>query len=92
MPYIRKEMRETFDYHIESLVDLVANEEDDRTPRSGIFNYIISALLWRYLRQEGMSYNRLNSLIGVLECAKMELYRRMAVPYEDEAIKRNGDI
>ncbi len=32
-----------------------------------------------------------NALIGVLESAKLELYRRMIAPYEDVKMKENGD-
>ena len=28
----------------------------------------------------------------MLECAKLELYRRVAAPYEDEKIDQNGDV
>jgi hypothetical protein len=31
-------------------------------------------------------------MIGALECAKLELYRRLASPYEDLKIADNGDI
>jgi len=30
--------------------------------------------------------------VGVLECAKLELYRRIAAPYEDEKIVETGDV
>jgi len=30
--------------------------------------------------------------VGVLECAKMELYRRVAAPYEDKKKEENGDV
>ena len=33
-----------------------------------------------------------NAIIGALECAKAEWYRRMIAPYEDKAIERNGDV
>jgi hypothetical protein len=33
-----------------------------------------------------------NEAIGVLECAKLELYRRVAAPYEDEKIAESGDV
>ena len=39
-----------------------------------------------------VEYARINELIGVLECAKLELYRRIAVPYEDTKIAENGDV
>ena len=35
---------------------------------------------------------KLIPLIGVLECAKLELYRRVAAPYEDDKIDENGDV
>jgi hypothetical protein len=31
-------------------------------------------------------------MIGVLECAKLELYRRVAAPYEDAKCEDNGDV
>jgi len=37
-------------------------------------------------------YDKLNRMIGMLECCKLELYRRLAAPYEDIAKERNGDI
>ena len=30
--------------------------------------------------------------MGALECAKLELYRRVAAPYEDVKIMENGDV
>ncbi len=39
-----------------------------------------------------LRYSKINSLIGVLECAKLELYRRVAAPYENDKIDENGDV
>ena len=36
--------------------------------------------------------DELNAAIGVLECAKLELYRRVVAMYEDGKIKENGDV
>ena len=58
----------------------------------GELNYLFTAAIVEYLDLQGTSYGVLNSVIGVLECAKLELYRRIAVPYEDEKIKENGDV
>ena len=38
------------------------------------------------------NYALYNAVIGVLECAKMELYRRQISPYEDRKIAENGDV
>ncbi len=33
-----------------------------------------------------------NAVVGALECAKLELYRRMVAPYENGKIAENGDV
>ena len=33
-----------------------------------------------------------NAIVGALECAKMEWYRRMTVPYENKKIESEGDV
>jgi hypothetical protein len=59
---------------------------------AGELNYTITQLCLAYLAQEGLSYSALNEVVGVLECAKLELYRRAAAPYEDEKASLNGDV
>ena len=47
----------------------------------------------RYLVDKGgIRYAHLNEAIGALESAKLELYRRLAAPYEDEKIRESGDV
>lgn len=41
-------------------------------------------------RFEGNS--KKSEIIGALECCKLELYRRIAAPYEDIKIGENGDV
>jgi hypothetical protein len=82
MPYIMKKAKER-------LLDSGGYEEFDNI---GEVNYTITTILHDYIEQKGMRYSTINDLIGVLECAKMELYRRIAVPYEDVKIKENGDV
>jgi hypothetical protein len=46
-----------------------------------------------YLKDKGeIRYARLNEVIGAIDCAKLELYRRIAAPYEDKKITENGDV
>lgn len=59
---------------------------------AGELNYLISKLVDRYVESRGASYKVYNEVIGVLECAKLEYYRRRLAPYEDGAVERNGDI
>ena len=68
------------------------------TPASpGELNYAITMLVDAYLPRSTetagrLRYAHLNEAIGVLECAKLELYRRVAAPYEDEKITESGDV
>ena len=76
MPYIKKERREEIE-ELESIGEL---------------NYFITTMCKSWLEQHGTSYTSINDVIGALECAKLEFYRRIAVPYEDIKIKENGDV
>jgi len=58
----------------------------------GALNYAITTLIDDYLSSKGLQYSEVNAVIGALECAKLELYRRVAAPYEDHKIYENGDV
>ena len=90
MPYISQEKRMLLAPPLASLAAGVFVEESKN--QAGVLNYCISALLNEVLKTNGISYRNINELIGVLECAKLELYRRVASPYEDEKIQSNGDV
>lgn len=61
--------------------------------KPGEVNYAITKLLVDWLNENGgVTYTTLNTLIGALECAKLELYRRIAAPYEDKKCAENGDV
>ena len=79
MPYIRQERRDAI---------LAGAKPQD----AGELNFAISVLVDNYLKDKGIKYAHLNEVIGALDCAKLELYRRVAAPYEDEKIKQNGDV
>lgn len=84
MPYISKAAREHLHKPIVELKLKIST--------CGELNYTITKLLALYLESEVVSYTSLNEVIGVLECAKMEMYRRIAAPYEDKKKKENGDV
>lgn len=80
MPYITADARVR--------IDKTGNPE---TP--GELNYAITRLVDAYLIQRGgIRYAHLNEVIGALECAKLELYRRIAAPYEDQKRSETGDV
>lgn len=84
MPYIKQEFRPDLDPHIEALGRLVQSD--------GEMNYVISRLVSRRYGALEWSYDMIARAVGALECVKLEFYRRLAGPYEDKAIVRNGDI
>jgi len=63
---------------------------DPRTP--GELNYSFTVTAKDYLRLKGLSYTHINDVLGALEGAKLEFYRRVVVPYEEGKIKENGDV
>lgn len=91
MPYIKNEDRQ----HVDELIEKLSHEVRlyDEKDKLGVLNYCISRLLSKSLvKPSGWRYYLLNNAIGVLECVKQELYRRVIGPYEDKAIDKNGDI
>lgn len=70
-----------------------ASLEDGRVPgEAGELNYLVTKLVDAFLMKTGLSYKNINQAIGVLECAKLELYRRIAAPYEDQKCRDNGEV
>jgi hypothetical protein len=86
MPYITQVERAKVD----TIVSF--NDIKDASLTVGQLNYIITKILHNYLDQSGKNYTNMNNVIGVLECAKLELYRRQLAPYEDLKIQLNGDV
>jgi len=86
MPYIKQETRKIIDSYLKHILDII----EDCT--EGDLNYIITRIVHQWIKHEGLNYKNINSVIGVLECAKMELYRMIAAPYEDKKKKENGSI
>jgi uncharacterized protein DUF6899 len=80
MPYITPERRKAI---------LAGAKPQD----AGELNFAITMLVDDYLKDKGeIRYSHLNEVIGAVDCAKLELYRRVAAPYEDEKIAENGDV
>lgn len=60
---------------------------------AGELNLAVTALVDDYLMAHGpLRYELLNEVVGVLESAKLELYRRVVAPYEDRKMAQNGDV
>ena len=44
-----------------------------------------------YGTRESTRYAQINAAIGMMECCKLELYRKVAAPYEDQKEHDNGE-
>lgn len=87
MPYIKAVKRPALDRVIDPLIaELATTSVDDR---DGSMNYVVTRLLHALYPT---NYFNLNRAVGVVECVKLELYRRIAAPYEDKKIVENGDV
>jgi hypothetical protein len=74
-------------------------KQEDRMPvknygpkTSGELNYAITVLIKEYFKTKEMNYQAANDIIGALEGAKLEFYRRVVAPYENKKILENGDV
>jgi len=79
MPYIKIESK-------------IALSEGKGAVSPGELNYRFTDLCKRYLFDKGESYQTYNDIVGALECAKLEIYRRKISFYEDTKITENGDV
>jgi hypothetical protein len=84
MPYIKNNQRNIFGDLPKDLGYSCDN--------AGELNYVFTVIVQNYLRDKGLNYQNINDCIGVLEGSKLELYRRIAAPYEDIKIDENGDV
>ena len=64
---------------------------DGVIPNAGTLNYAVHQLIDEYFKQNNRNYQTINDVIGVMDCVKMELYRRMVTEYEEIKILQNGD-
>ena len=90
MPYIKQLDRDRIDNftRTRSVID---------TP--GELNYAITRLILNYLEDQiqippkgQLKYQDINDVLGALEGAKLEFYRRFCAPYEDGKKDQNGDV
>lgn len=91
MPYIKQEWRDQVDEEVSNLcikVNKLISENGDKN-LDGILNYCIFTMCMNLYPE---SYHWYNRMIGMMECCKAELYRRVVANYEDVKIEENGDV
>ena len=87
MPYIVQEDRPQYEEVLDQLITLLKSNPPEAI--DGHLNYVVTRIIKGIYR---LRYYHINKAIGVLECIKMEFYRRVAAPYEDTKIDQNGDV
>jgi biotin carboxylase len=83
MPYCTQKERHFLDQRAAEFYPVTA----------GQLTYTLTKDVHRYLLAASkLNYDAIHSAIGILECAKLELYRVVAAPYEDTKRKENGSV
>ncbi len=86
MPYIKPEERAFF-------TDLLGSLAQTDIQSVGELNFLLTKICLHYINQRGLQkYQFYNDVIGALECAKLELYRKKISIYEDMKETENGRI
>lgn len=88
MPYILQEKRSI----LEPFLNDVFGCFNENEFTLGDLNYIVTRIAQEYLVMHGKSYSTLNDITGALENCKLEFYRRISAPYEDQKAIMNGDV
>ena len=99
MPYISEELKEKVDqceFTIEEAVNMliyIIRSKCKPDQLEGVCNYAISRIVSGSMKPEtGWRYIWLNRAHGTFLSAAAEFYRRIVIPYEDKAIRKNGDL
>ena len=91
MPYIPQTRRDEINF------ELLDDSRDEGglewTPQNaGDLNFLVTCFIDNYLLKNGTRYANINEMIGALECCKLELYRKIAAPYENLKEVENGAV
>ena len=85
MPYIDPVLREPIKSHLEAALSSILSIGD--------LTYAITYLLHRWVMAEPrLSFIRLSAVLAALECSKLEFYRTVMAPYEDQKRAENGPV
>ena len=76
MPYLKQHEKDTIN-----------------TPKTcGQLNFMVTKLIMAYVRNNNLSYQTCNDIVGALSNASDEFKRRVQHPYEDLKLQQNGDV
>jgi hypothetical protein len=81
MPYVSPRRRDAL------------NQDGARPQNVGELTYrLVRECLWYLSGQVGPHFQQYAEILGALESAKLETYRRVIGPYEDEKRAEHGDV
>ena len=80
MPYIQKTNRSELQL------------DDIQMVNAGELQYVIAEVIAQFMEDKPHRYQTMNDVMGALNGANLEFYRRVVAPYEDECIEKNGDV
>ncbi|GAI15669.1 unnamed protein product [marine sediment metagenome] len=87
IPHIKKQSRKEIDIYLDKLIAWMPGMSNETV---GDYTYIIYKLLLKAVQKK--KYYKYALVLGVLESAKIEFYRKQIAKYEDKKIKENGDV
>ena len=92
MPYIKQNFRDSIDKELDALAEKIkqVHEDNPKQTRDGLINYALTRMLNNIYADA--RYHDMNEIIGVLECCKLEYYRKLIAPYEDQKEHENGEV
>jgi hypothetical protein len=97
MPYIQPDYRSALDPAIRDLGDRIveiARTLPEDTGFAGLLNYACTSLALHVVKGRfgRIRYGTIAAVTGVFKNVADEFYRRLAAPYEDAQIAKNGDV
>src|SRR3989344_5934055 len=96
MPYIKPQSREKLDDSINILAKQIValSQQEDEGVFAGLLNYSCTRLALAVIRLRfgHIRYWLIAIVAGVFSNVSGEFYRRLAAPYEDKQIEKNGDV
>jgi len=92
MPYVAEKWKYKYQKCIENLSSRLIEDTFGGRENNGVVVYAIYLMLKRIYSRGVSDFEVKSNALKVLESAKLEYYRRVLVPYEEEKIKINGDV
>jgi len=69
--------------------EIISRLPEDVSKVDGHLNYVVTKMLKLVYKPRYFNYNR---AVGLLECVKLEFYRVVVSPYEDEKRSETGEV